>query len=145
MNAIWNMEREEPLQEVGWGGMDWIDMAQDRDKWRALLSAVMNLWIPQNAGNFLTSWRPVSFSRRTLLRTSVKGLKRKQWTTRDGYHSDRVWIRRFPYEIVLNLRLSICTMLATVACALQNGSEVALYGGRRKIQIQRHKPWNMSL
>jgi hypothetical protein len=37
------------------GGMDWIDMAQDRDRWRALVSAVMNLWVPQNAGNFLTS------------------------------------------------------------------------------------------
>jgi hypothetical protein len=28
------------------GGMDWIDMAQDRDRWRALVSAVMNLMVP---------------------------------------------------------------------------------------------------
>jgi hypothetical protein len=34
------------LQEVGWRGMDWIDMAQDRDRWRALVSAVMNLRVP---------------------------------------------------------------------------------------------------
>jgi hypothetical protein len=34
------------LQEVGWGCMDWIDMAQDRDRWRALVSAVMNLRVP---------------------------------------------------------------------------------------------------
>jgi hypothetical protein len=34
------------LQEVGWGGMDWIDMAQDRDRRRALVNAVMNLWVP---------------------------------------------------------------------------------------------------
>jgi hypothetical protein len=34
------------LQEVGWRGMDWIDMAQDRDRWRAVVSAVMNLRVP---------------------------------------------------------------------------------------------------
>jgi hypothetical protein len=34
------------LQEVGWGAMDWIDMAQDRDRWRAVVSAVMNLRVP---------------------------------------------------------------------------------------------------
>ena len=43
------------LQEVEWEGMDWIDMAQDRDRWWAVVSAVMNLRVPQNAGNFLTS------------------------------------------------------------------------------------------
>jgi hypothetical protein len=34
------------LQEVGWWGMDRIDMAQDRDRWRAVVSAVMNLRVP---------------------------------------------------------------------------------------------------
>jgi hypothetical protein len=44
------------LKEVGYGrALDWIDLAQDRDRWRALLTAVMNLRFPQDAGNFLTS------------------------------------------------------------------------------------------
>jgi hypothetical protein len=34
------------LQEVGWGGMDWIDMAQERDRLRVLVNAVMNLRVP---------------------------------------------------------------------------------------------------
>jgi hypothetical protein len=34
------------LQAVGWEGMEWIDMAQDRDRWQALVNAVMNLWVP---------------------------------------------------------------------------------------------------
>ena len=54
------------LQEVGCGYMDWIGLAQDRDRWRTLVSAVMNLRVLRNAGNFLTSCKPVSFSRRTL-------------------------------------------------------------------------------
>ena len=56
------------LQELGYGYLDWIGLAQDRDRWRTLVSAVMNLRVPWNAGNFLTSCKPVTFSRRTLHR-----------------------------------------------------------------------------
>jgi hypothetical protein len=34
------------LQDVGWVGMDWIELAQGRDRWRALMNAVMNLRVP---------------------------------------------------------------------------------------------------
>jgi hypothetical protein len=34
------------LTEIGWDGMDWIDLAQDRDQWRALVNMVMNLRVP---------------------------------------------------------------------------------------------------
>jgi hypothetical protein len=34
------------LRDIGWGGIIWIDLAQDRDQWRALVSMVMNLLVP---------------------------------------------------------------------------------------------------
>jgi hypothetical protein len=34
------------LGEIGWGGMDWFYLAQDRHQWRALVNTVMNLWVP---------------------------------------------------------------------------------------------------
>jgi hypothetical protein len=34
------------LRGIGWGGMDWIDLAQDKDQWRALMNTVMNLRVP---------------------------------------------------------------------------------------------------
>jgi hypothetical protein len=43
------------LKEIGWIGMDWINLAEDGDRWRAHVYTVMNLRVPCNAGNFLSS------------------------------------------------------------------------------------------
>jgi len=58
--GTWNVRslyRNMVLQEVGGTCGDWMELAQDRDRWRALVSTVMNLRVPKNAGNFLTSCR----------------------------------------------------------------------------------------
>jgi hypothetical protein len=47
--------------------MDWIDLAQDKDQWRALVNTVMNFWVQQNAGKFLSCYTIGGFSRRALL------------------------------------------------------------------------------
>jgi hypothetical protein len=41
---VYNIRME--FRDRGWGGMDWIDLAQDRDWQRALVNVVMNLWVP---------------------------------------------------------------------------------------------------
>jgi hypothetical protein len=41
---VYNIKMD--LREVGWGGVDWIDVAQDRDQWKALVNTVVNLRLP---------------------------------------------------------------------------------------------------
>ena len=49
--------------------MDWIDLAQDRGRWQALLNAAINHRVPEHERQFLTSSGPIGFSRRTRLHT----------------------------------------------------------------------------
>jgi hypothetical protein len=55
------------LREIGWGGAEWIDLTQDRVWWRALVNMVMNLWVPQNVGKFLSSCTTSGLSRKAQL------------------------------------------------------------------------------
>jgi hypothetical protein len=49
----WEDNTEMDLQKVRCRGVDWIELAQDRDRWRPLVSVVLNLLVPQNEGKFL--------------------------------------------------------------------------------------------
>jgi len=64
----WEDNIKMDLQEVGGGCEDWMELAQDNDRWRALVSTVMNLRVPKMRGISSLAAEPVTFSRRTLLR-----------------------------------------------------------------------------
>jgi hypothetical protein len=55
------------LREIGWDGVDWIDMAQDRDQWSAHVNTVLNLRVPKNAEKFLSGCTIGCSSRRAQL------------------------------------------------------------------------------
>jgi hypothetical protein len=56
------------LREIGWDGVDWIDRAQDRDQWRALVNTELDFQVPYNAGKFLSDCPINGSSRRAQLR-----------------------------------------------------------------------------
>jgi hypothetical protein len=64
----WKNNIKMALREIGWGGVDLIGLAQDTDQWKVLVNTVMNLWVPQNIGKFLSSCATGGFPRRAQLR-----------------------------------------------------------------------------
>jgi hypothetical protein len=50
----WEDNIKMDIEDVEEGSMDWIDLVQDGEKWRAVANAVMNLRVPKNVGDFLT-------------------------------------------------------------------------------------------
>jgi hypothetical protein len=55
------------LLEIALSVVDWIGLAQDRYRWRALVNSVMNLWVPENAGELPSSCTTCAFSSGTQL------------------------------------------------------------------------------
>jgi hypothetical protein len=63
----WEDNIKMDLRKIGWGGIDWIDLTQNRDRWRALVNTVMNLRVPYDVGKFLSSSTTGGFSTRVQL------------------------------------------------------------------------------
>jgi hypothetical protein len=51
----WEDNMRMDLREIGWKGVDWVHLAQERDQRLAPVNTIMNIWVPSKAGNFLTS------------------------------------------------------------------------------------------
>jgi hypothetical protein len=61
--STWVDNLKMDLREIGWGGIDWSDLVQDRDQWATVVNTIMSLQVPQNAGKFFSSYATGSFSR----------------------------------------------------------------------------------
>jgi hypothetical protein len=76
-------------REVGWGDVDWIGLAKDRNRWRALVNSVLNLRVPWNAGKLLRFLTSSGHSSSSQLHKLVRAyLENIVWDVRicDWYH-----------------------------------------------------------
>ena len=99
------------LQEVGGSCGDWMELAQDRDRWRALVSTVRNLRVPKMWGISWLAAEPVSFSRRTLLHGVSKYVQRAHLENCSKDRSEKIIVSKF-----LLSRINIRWVLAVTAC-----------------------------
>jgi hypothetical protein len=106
------------LQDVGCGGMEWIDLDQDKEKWLGHVNALMNHRVPKNTRNFLSSCKPVSFSRKNLLHGVRKQVSNQYMC---GYFI--MLIERMSNTAALNLPhrlfgpLLVCVFLLLMFCS----------------------------
>jgi hypothetical protein len=79
----WEYNIKMDLGEVGWGGVDWIDLARDRDQYSGFVNRVMNLLVPYSVGKFFSGCTIGGLSRRSQLR----GVSRQatSWTRDVGF------------------------------------------------------------
>jgi hypothetical protein len=103
----WEDNIKMDLREVGWG-VDWIHLAQDIERWRALVNAVKNLQVPYNPGNFLTGLRRVSFSGRPLFHGESKQVRKKLSNSRQHGISSGDNICRKKYRFLKNPNENYC-------------------------------------
>jgi hypothetical protein len=122
------------LRDVGWGSIDWFDLVQDRDRWRALVNTVMNFRVPSNAGNFLSSWGRFSFSGRSL-----------EHHTKEGSLGESLKVLLPPLHtkpgVIKNFVWKPCEVPSTWAVSFQISVKPKLNGGRFRPTSQKSYVW----
>jgi hypothetical protein len=123
--------------------MDWIDLAQDRNRWRALECAVMNRWFPWNSGYFLSSWGLDSFSWclmellswLLLFSYNYNLCEPQQWPCNLIWHSPRPTTPRvICYTVSEN---TTCDVLHVIPCPTHNIS--CIYGWSCILYVTWHR------
>ena len=135
------------FQEIGWMGLHWINLAQDKDGCRAVVNAVMNLRVPQNSVNLLSSWGTVSFSRRTLRLASsfvpmhcINHLAAQQF--RDFYVGVIVFILFWAMPGYCTLLPTFRVNLTLPSSGLKNKTESSAFSETSSACLKNQRQWH---